>query len=180
MGVSEWGVDSSWTLFLDRDGVINSRIFGGYVLAWETFHFLPQVLEGIAHASQRVGRIIVVTNQQCVALGLISNAKLEEIHGHMKSEVKSAGGRIDAVFAAVELKTDPQSRRKPNTAMAYEAQQMFPEIDFTRSIMVGDTDTDMQFGQRLGMKTVLIESQELVTEAAEPRFFSLSEFLHLL
>mgnify|MGYP001293400369 CR=1 FL=1 len=180
MGVSEWGVDPTWTLFLDRDGVINSRIFGGYVLAWETFHFLPQVLEGIAHASQRVGKIIVVTNQQCVALGLISNAKLEEIHNHMKMEVKSAGGRIDAVFAAVGLKTDPQSRRKPNTAMAYEAQQMFPEIDFTRSIMVGDTDTDMQFGQRLGMKTVLIESQELVTEAAELRFFSLSEFLHLL
>ena len=180
MGVSEWGVDSSWTLFLDRDGVINSRIFGGYVLAWETFHFLPQVLEGIAHASQRVGRIIVVTNQQCVALGLISNAKLEEIHGHMKSEVKSAGGRIDAVFAAVELKTDPQSRRKPNTAMAYEAQQMFPEIDFTRSIMVGDTDTDMQFGQRLGMKTVLIESQEKVTLDSDFRCNSLKTFLELL
>jgi histidinol phosphatase-like enzyme len=64
--------------------------------------------------------------------------------------------------------------------MAYEAQQMFPEIDFTRSIMVGDTDTDMQFGQRLGMKTVLIESQELVTEAVELRFLSLSEFLNLL
>ena len=180
MGVSEWGVDSSWTLFLDRDGVINSRIFGGYVLAWETFHFLPQVLEGIAHASQRVGRIIVVTNQQCVALGKISEQGLQAIHENMVQEMQRAGGRIDAVYAAIELKTDPQSRRKPKTNMALEAQQRFPEIDFKKSIMVGDTDTDIQFGARLGMKTVLIESQELVTVASDFRCKSLSAFLQLL
>ena len=46
--------------------------------------------------------------------------------------------------------------------------------------MVGDTDTDIQFGARLGMKTVLIESQELVTVASDFRCKSLSAFLQLL
>ena len=180
MGVSDWGVDPTWTLFLDRDGVINRRIFGGYVLDWESFHFLPGVLAGLTFAASRVGRIVVVTNQQCVALGKISEQGLQAIHENMVQEMQQAGARIDAVFAAIELKTDPQSRRKPKTNMALEAQQRFPEIDFKKSIMVGDTDTDIQFGQALEMKTVLIESEEQVTSIPDIRCKALSDFLYQL
>jgi len=44
--------------------------------------------------------------------------------------------------------------------------------------MVGDTGTDLLFGQALGMKTVLIESQELVTVPSDFRCSDLSTFLH--
>jgi histidinol phosphatase-like enzyme len=44
--------------------------------------------------------------------------------------------------------------------MADLAKEQFPEIDFSKSIMVGDTDGDIEFGKNLGMKTVLIESKE--------------------
>ena len=40
--------------------------------------------------------------------------------------------------------------------MALQAQEEFPNVDFQKSIMVGDTLSDMQFGQRLGMTTVLV------------------------
>lgn len=178
MEISSWGVDSTWTLFLDRDGVINDRIFGGYVLDWNDFHFLPGVLEGLAHVRGKFARIVVVTNQQCVALEKISQDELALIHHRMCQQVAESGGNIDAVFAAIELKNDPVSRRKPNINMALEAQALFPEIDCSKSIMVGDTDTDLQFGKALGMKTVLIESRELVTVPSDFRCSALSTFLH--
>jgi histidinol phosphatase-like enzyme len=60
--------------------------------------------------------------------------------------------------------------------MALEAQQIYTSIDFSKSIMVGDTNTDIQFGQRLGMYTICIESQEIVKETPD---FSLSKLADL-
>ena len=57
-------IDSSWTLFLDRDGVINVRIIDGYVRNIDEFHFLPGVLDAFRRFSEVFGRIIIVTNQQ--------------------------------------------------------------------------------------------------------------------
>lgn len=160
MGINRFNVDHTWTLFLDRDGVINQRIFGGYVLHTDSFVFEQGVLPALKIANQCFGKIIVVTNQQCVALGLLSEVALAQIHKNMITEISTNGGRIDAVFAAIDLKTASPNRRKPNTAMALEAKLMFPEIDFAKAVMVGDTDSDIRFGSALGMKTVLVESKE--------------------
>ena len=53
-------------------------------------------------------------------------------------------------------------------------------IDFSKSIMVGDTNTDLQFGKRLGMKTILIESKEIVKEVPDLRLSNLSELSKFL
>ena len=180
MGIERFNVDHTWTLFLDRDGVINQRIFGGYVLGKESFIFEPGVLPALKMASQRFGRIIVVTNQQCVALGLLSEPALAQIHQDMITEVSSTGGRIDAVYAAIDLKTATPNRRKPNSAMALEAQRQFPEIDFSKAIMVGDTDSDLRFGKELGMKTVLVESKEVTQEVPDLSVKSLLELMNNL
>jgi histidinol phosphatase-like enzyme len=60
--------------------------------------------------------------------------------------------------------------------MALKAQEEFEGIDFSSSIMVGDTDSDIEFGQRLGMKTVLIESNEEINSTPDFRFASLYDF----
>lgn len=178
MGIEGINVDQTWTLFLDRDGVINKRIFGGYVLGMESFIFEPGVLSALKIASDRFGRIIVVTNQQCVALGLLSKSALAEIHQDMCSQVNIHGGRIDAVYAAIDLKTANPSRRKPNSAMALEAKLQFPEIEFTKALMVGDTDSDIRFGMELGMKTVLVESKEETTVVPDLTVNSLLELMN--
>jgi D-glycero-D-manno-heptose 1,7-bisphosphate phosphatase len=153
-------VDKSWTLFLDRDGVINERIFGGYILDWKDFNFTENALEAFKIFAQFFGKIVVVTNQQCISKGLISEQELDEIHQNMKQEIEKFGGRIDAVFAAKEIKNEAPFHRKPNPAMAYMAKEQFPEISFSKAIMVGDTDTDILFGKNLGMKTALVVSKE--------------------
>ena len=56
----DWGIDNTWTLFLDRDGVINKRKFGGYITTVEEFEFLTDVLTSIAELSKIFHRIFFV------------------------------------------------------------------------------------------------------------------------
>ena len=148
-----------WTLFLDRDGVINRRLPGAYVQEWSTFEFLPGVEGAIAQFTKCFDRIIVVTNQQGIGKGLMTLEDLQEIHDRMQAAIDHAGGRIDAVYACPDLAKNDPPRRKPNIGMALDAEADFPDIDFTRAVMVGDSASDLEFGRRLGMLLVLIEGK---------------------
>ncbi|AEE48277.1 D-glycero-alpha-D-manno-heptose-1,7-bisphosphate 7-phosphatase [Haliscomenobacter hydrossis] len=147
------------TLFLDRDGVINERLPGDYVAHWEEFQFTPRALEALAFFSTYFHRIVVVTNQQGIGKGKMSVGQLEQIHEKMVSEIQQSGGRIDAVYYCPDLSNTPNNCRKPASGMALMAQNEFPEIDFQQSVMVGDSVSDIEFGQNLGMATVLIEGK---------------------
>ena len=149
-----WKIDRTWTLFLDRDGVINRRFPGDYVKRVEEFEFLPGVVDAIASLSKTFGRIVVVTNQQGIGKGLYTHDDLAAVHRFMTDSVLAAGGKIDAVFYAPQLAAENSPMRKPGTGMAHAAKEKFPEIDFSASIMVGDTASDMQFAQSAGMKRV--------------------------
>ncbi len=175
-----WEIDDKWTLFLDRDGVINQRIFGGYVTRPEDFIFRPDFLEAISFLTEKFGRIFVVTNQQGIGKGLMTNRNLFDIHDFMLTKIKEHGGRIDEVFFASNLKGETPDRRKPNASMAQEAKENFPEVDFRLSVMIGDTDSDIKFGKELGMKTVLLRSEEKVTEKADLEIESLTELINRL
>lgn len=154
-------INKSWTLFLDRDGVINRRPVDDYVKSWDEFEFLPGVLEAIKILSAVFGRIIVVTNQQGIGKGLMTVEGLATIHQKMISEIEKNGGRVDAVYFCPNLKGENENCRKPGTAMAELAKKDFPEIDFRKSIMAGDMESDMFFGKNAGMKTVFINTNRL-------------------
>ena len=157
---SDLKVDNQWTLFLDRDGVINLHFPKDYVKNWDEFFFLEGALDAITHFSNMFGKIVVVTNQQGVGKGKMTEDTLRNIHNNMLNEITANGGKIDAVYAATALaEEDVLGLRKPKIGMGLQAQTDFPTIDFSKSIMVGDSITDMQFGRNLGMYTIHIADQ---------------------
>ena len=164
-------IDINWTLFLDRDGVINKNIDASYVLDWEQFEFLDGVLETMPKLTKLFSKIIVVTNQQCIAKGLLSENELNEIHQNMMNMIELNGGRIDAVYFAPDKASPENNLRKPRNGMALLAQNDFPAIDFSKCIMVGDKLSDMEFGKSLGMTTVYLsmnyDNNSLVDESIE-------------
>jgi histidinol-phosphate phosphatase family protein len=170
--------DKSWTLFLDRDGVINERIPGEYVKDWDQFDFIPGSIKAIEKFADIFGIIVVVTNQAGIGKGLMTEAQLHEVHKQMLKTVRLLDGRIDKVYYAPDNSNQPSMLRKPNVGMALQAQNDFPEIDFSRSIMVGDSLSDMEFGYNLGMVKVFIEGKGEDPSAFEPhfRFKNLSDF----
>ncbi len=173
--------DKSWTLFLDRDGVINRRIPGNYVRLWSEFEWLPGSCAAIARLSRLFGTTVVVTNQQGVGKNLLKRQALESIHQRMQLAVAEQGGAIHQVYYCPELAIENPACRKPNTGMALQAQTEFPHINFSRSVMVGDSVSDIEFGQTLGMHTVWIKGKEeeaAAIAALRPnrQFGSLAEF----
>ena len=75
--------NKSWTLFLDRDGVINEKIENDYVKSWSEFTFVEKSVETISFLSKIFGKIILVTNQRGVGRGLMSELDLISIHKRM-------------------------------------------------------------------------------------------------
>ena len=145
-------INKSWTLFLDRDGVINDEKHMDYINTWEEFTFYPGVLEAIKLFSEKFGRIFIITNQRGVAKGVTKLEDLELIHNNLLESIKQAKGRIDKIYFSADME-DTSHNRKPNTGMGLQAKKDFPEVEFSKSIMIGNTLSDMQFGRNLGVAT---------------------------
>jgi D-glycero-D-manno-heptose 1,7-bisphosphate phosphatase len=177
-------INQRWTLFLDRDGVINRRLVGAYVRSWAEFAFLPGVPAAVARLTEHFGRTVVVTNQQGIYKQLMTMDDLTDIHHQMKAALTAVGGTLDAVYACPHSDADdPDQCRKPRLGMAWQAKRDFPEIDFARSVMVGDSISDLQFGRRAGMATVFIAPEELPAPQAslyDLRISALPELLSWL
>jgi len=151
-------------LFLDRDGVINKRRPDDYVKDWNQFLFLPQVLNVLRELKKYFHPILVVTNQQGIGKGIMSESEVDTIHQKMKRIVRKHGGRIDKVYYCPDLITDPPSPcRKPNTGMGIMAKNLFPEIRFDLAVMVGDSSSDVLFGKNLGMTSILLNPEKADT-----------------
>jgi D-glycero-alpha-D-manno-heptose 1-phosphate guanylyltransferase len=148
-------IDKNWTLFLDRDGVINNEQIGNYVLRWEQFIFSDGVLDAFKKLSDKFGKIFIISNQRGVGKGLMSEDDLTAIHKEMQKEVEAIGGHIDKIYYCTE-KEDECFFRKPNPGMAYQATLDFPDIDLSKAIMVGNKPTDMKFGRAAGVYTVFV------------------------
>jgi D-glycero-alpha-D-manno-heptose 1-phosphate guanylyltransferase len=150
-------IDKSWTLFLDRDGVINEERFGEYVLHWGEFIFSKGVLDVFKKLSASFGRVIIISNQRGVGKGLMTEAALQSIHLEMQREVEIVNGKIDKIYYCTE-KDDKCFNRKPNPGMALQALKDFPGIDLSKSIMVGNKPSDMKFGRAVNMFTVFVRT----------------------
>lgn len=170
-----------WTLFLDRDGVLNEEIHQGYVNEWDEFKFYPDALASLQSLSSCFNRIVIVTNQRGIGKGITKTESLNVIHKNMIEQIVQHGGRIDKIYFCPDIDTNSHDR-KPNPGMGLKAKVDFPDIDFERSIVVGNNISDMMFGRNLGMYTVFITSTNpnMTTENSEIdlAFQNLSSFTH--
>lgn len=176
MTLKSLNINKNWTLFLDRDGVINKKLENDYVKHWIEFEFIAGTLDALKILNSVFGKIVVVTNQQGIGKGIYRTEDLELIHKNMLYEVDYMGGRIDKVYFSPYLNSQNHPTRKPGIGMALAAKNDFPKIDFTKSIIVGDSMSDMEFGRNAGMKTVYISGEKIINEKTDFNFPSLIEF----
>jgi D-glycero-D-manno-heptose 1,7-bisphosphate phosphatase len=162
--------DKTWTLFLDRDGVINSRIKDGYISDWDDFDFITGSIKAIEKLSGIFGTVVVVTNQAGVGKGLMTEKQLHEVHRNLLKTIDLLDGRIDKIYYCTDKPDANSTHRKPETGMAMQAKADFPEIDFSKSVIVGDSNSDMDFGKRLGMTLVFIEGKKEDPSVFSPDF----------
>jgi D-glycero-D-manno-heptose 1,7-bisphosphate phosphatase len=150
-------ITSDWTLFLDRDGVINIEKYEDYIYHYGEFVFYEGTKEAIKFLSTKFKRIIVITNQRGVGRELMTEEELIDIHNQMLSDVEASGGRIHKIYYCIST-DNAHPNRKPNPGMFLEAQNDFPDIRPETSLMVGNNLSDMQFGRNAGMHTVFVKT----------------------
>jgi D-glycero-D-manno-heptose 1,7-bisphosphate phosphatase len=144
--------------FLDRDGVLNRKSpEGAYVTEWEHFQWLPGAEEAIARMNRAGMTVIVVSNQRGIALGLFTHDQLEHIHRNMRSHLAQHGARLDAIYYCPHDVGECQCR-KPDVGLFEQAGTEFSWAAHN-SVLIGDSLSDMQAGQRLGMKTIFIHGE---------------------
>jgi D-glycero-D-manno-heptose 1,7-bisphosphate phosphatase len=173
-----------WCLFLDRDGVINRRIVGDYVRTTRQWEYLPGALQALRLLSEWAPRIVIVTNQRGVGRGLVSEAELDRIHTRLLEDVAIVGARVDAIQVCPHLESDGCPCRKPQPGLALSWLAVNREVNPARSVMVGDSPSDMGMAQNLAAVTggcvrVLIDDRSdpsMSTATADYRYPTLLDY----
>lgn len=157
-------IDKDWTLFIDRDGVINHEKKDGYILNWREFQFYDGVKEAFHQLNNKFGKIVVVSNQQGIGKGLMKETDLASVHQHMQKQIlqrtphgETTGGHIDKIYYCTST-DNKHPDRKPNPGMAFRAKKEFPAIDLSKAIIVGNKPSDMLFGRNAGIYTVFVKT----------------------
>jgi histidinol-phosphate phosphatase family protein len=158
------------TLFLDRDGVINIKLDGRYVKNTDEFEFMIGAEMAISKLSKIFNRILIVTNQQGIAKGIMSDNDLDALHEYMLFKIKKNGGVIDKIYYCPHLAVESCNCRKPNPGMIQQAIIDFPEIKVAESYLIGDSDTDIVAGNKMGLTTVKVDNEYTLSEWCEELF----------
>ena len=145
-------------VFLDRDGTINKYV--GFLRNIDDFELIDGVTEAIKKINQSGYLAIVVTNQPVIARGEVTWEELNEIHKKMATLLGKDGAYVDAIYICPhhpdkgfegerpEYKIDCNCR-KPKPGLLLQAAKDF-NIDLSQSIMIGDSDRDVEAGKATG------------------------------
>lgn len=153
-------------VFLDRDGVINRKApEGRYITSWKELELLSGVVEGIGLLNRAGLKVILVTNQRCVARGMMTIEELEALHHRLQEELTRASARIDAIYYCPHDFDDACACRKPKPGMILQAAKD-NRIVLASSWVVGDSESDIEAGELAGCMTARIsENSDVRTNA---------------
>lgn len=157
----------SKAFFFDRDGIVNRRIVGDYVKQISEFAFEEVFFDFFRQVKEKGYLAILVTNQQCVGKGIISEKRLNEIHDYMQTELyKNTGYSFDAIYFCPDLADSGSKHRKPEVGMFLEAINDH-NIDTKVSFTIGDSVSDVVAGKKVGTTTILIGNYDVLSDINE-------------
>jgi D-glycero-D-manno-heptose 1,7-bisphosphate phosphatase len=152
-------------LFLDRDGVLN--VDTGYLVRPEAVRFVPGADAAVRYANRLDYKVFVVTNQSGVARGYYTEADVNALHAWMADRLSEAGARIDAFAYCPHHPegTEPAYAvdcrcRKPKPGMIEDLVGAHG-IDRTRSLLIGDRDSDLAAARAAGVAGHLFDADRL-------------------
>jgi D-sedoheptulose 7-phosphate isomerase len=165
--------------FLDRDGVINERAAPHqYVTGWDQFRWLDGVVPMLRGLSDRGFALMVITNQQGIGKGQLSEAGLEAIHAEMTRTLALEGISLTRVLHCPHREQDRCGCRKPRPGLIYRALNETPFlIDLGRSVLIGDSPSDVQAGLAAGVGTRILIGHGPSDEAATHQVGSVGDVL---
>lgn len=144
-------------VFLDRDGTIN--VDTGAVHTVSDWQFIEGAIEGLQRLQHGGFELAIVTNQAAIGNGRNTLNNLNGLHHHMRQELERCGVSIGSVVFCPHRRDENCACRKPKTGLFDQAQAEMGPVDTSRSWVIGDKESDVEFGKRAGLKSALIRSR---------------------
>ena len=144
-------------IFLDRDGVINERIVGGYVISWRDFRFLDGIVLVLRELERLKLPMIVVSNQAGIGKGLMGRSALRDITERFVRAFARQGVRIDAAYYCPHTPNDGCPCRKPRPGLVLQAAREW-RLDLGRSVLIGDSPHDVETALAAGSRGLLFDA----------------------
>ena len=160
-------------VFLDRDGTLLEE--AGYLDRLERLIFFPFTIDAVRLLNRAGFAVVVVTNQAGIARDIFKEAFVAEAHRHITERLVAGGARVDRFYycphhpeAVVEEFRRMCDCRKPQPGMLTRAAADL-DLALDRSFVVGDRWHDLEAGQRVGARTLLVRTGYGRTEEASPK-----------
>jgi len=167
-------------VFFDRDGIVNMRLIGEYITNISAFKLLKGFAELLNYVQQKGYLTILITNQQGIAKGKMTDHDIEVIHKFMQDKLIEFGTKpFDDIYYCPELEVNNPWRRKPNPGMYIEAIEKW-NIDVNNSWMIGDVITDMTSAKKVNLKTILLNVNIKNVPEADFEVDSHSEIMNII
>ncbi|MEN6303483.1 MAG: HAD family hydrolase [Armatimonadia bacterium] len=145
-------------VFLDRDGVINEDD-DNYIKSWDEYRFFPGALEALRRLHEAGLEVYLVTNQAGVGKGVFPYRNLQDILLRLRLTAREHGGLIHGIAYCCHRKDEACPCRKPQPGMLRKLAAKYG-LDLERSVLVGDSCTDIQAAQAVGCTTIFLHTRE--------------------
>lgn len=153
------------TAFLDRDGTINVKAAEPeYILSPGGVKLLPGAARAVRILNSASVRVVVLTNQRCVALGLISQSGVDAVNARLRQLLLTEGASLDAIYVCPHG-IGQCGCRKPGAELFQRAIEDYSAIDLARSIMIGDSETDVDAAIAAGVRPIRLCGPRVTTRA---------------
>jgi D-glycero-D-manno-heptose 1,7-bisphosphate phosphatase len=150
-------------VLLDRDGTLNAEV--GYIGRPEQLILIDGAAQAVADLCAAGWQVIVFTNQSGIGRGLYSEADLAAVHTKLTAEIEAAGGRLSGIYFCPHAPDFGCDCRKPLPGLLHQAAREH-DLDLTQCIVVGDSQRDMEAGQAVGCRTILVLTGHTTAEQA--------------
>jgi D-glycero-D-manno-heptose 1,7-bisphosphate phosphatase len=159
-------------IFLDRDGTLVEE--AGYLDRLERLNFFPYSIDAVRLLNRAGYAVVIVTNQAGVARGIFKESFVAEAHRHIGERLAAGGARVDGFYycphhpeASIAEYRQACDCRKPQPGMFTRAAEEL-DLALDQSFVVGDRWHDLEAGQRVGIRGVLVRTGYGRTEEASP------------
>lgn len=148
-----------WAILFDRDGVLVQDPPDKRVETLDKVKIFPESVDALSRIATSDYLCFIVTNQAGISEGLLTEETFFAINDRMFELLAPSGIQFEKLYFSPDGPGSHSGMRKPNTGMLDELLSEY-DIDVENSFMVGDRDSDIEFGRRGGLKTVLSERKD--------------------
>lgn len=143
-------------LFIDRDGTLIEEPADEQIDSFEKLKFTQGMFKNLAFIKSKLDfEFVMVSNQDGLGTSSFPENTFWPVHNFILQSLEGEGITFDEILIDRHFPEDNADTRKPNTGLVRKYIDN-PEYDIAESYVIGDRDTDRQFAENIGCKSLIL------------------------